>query len=29
LAEVGLERASLEGRFARYYERYDVPREAA
>ena len=29
LAEVGLERASLEGQFARYYERYDVPREMA
>ena len=29
LAEVGVERAPLEARFARYYERYDVPREAA
>ena len=29
LAEVGVERAPLEARFARYYERYDVPREEA
>jgi len=29
LAEVGVERATLEPRFARYYERYDVPREDA
>ncbi len=29
LAEVGVERAPLEARFARYYERYDVPREHA
>jgi hypothetical protein len=29
LAEVGVERAALEPRFARYYERYDVPREDA
>ncbi len=29
LAEVGVERAPLEPRFARYYERYDVPREDA
>ena len=29
LAEVGVERAPLEARFARYSERYDVPREDA
>jgi hypothetical protein len=29
LAEVGVERAQLEARFARYSERYDVPREDA
>ena len=29
LAEVGVERAPLDARFARYYERYDVPREDA
>ena len=29
LAEVGVERAQLEPRFERYYERYDVPREDA
>jgi len=29
LAEVGVERAPLDARFARYMERYDVPREDA
>lgn len=29
LAEVGVDRAPLDARFARYYERYDVPREDA
>jgi hypothetical protein len=29
LAEVGVERAPLDARFARYYDRYDVPREPA
>jgi hypothetical protein len=29
LAEVGVERAPLDARFARYYERYDVAREDA
>jgi Sulfotransferase family len=29
LAEVGVDRATLDARFARYSERYDVPREAA
>jgi hypothetical protein len=29
LAEVGVDRAPLDARFERYYERYDVPREDA
>ncbi len=29
LAEIGVERAPLDARFARYYDRYDVPREDA
>ena len=29
LAEVGVERGPLDERFARYTERYDVPREDA
>jgi hypothetical protein len=29
LADFGLDRSDVEARFARYYERFDVPREAA